>query len=435
MMPVDASYRDPGYGVLTDDTGKRFFRLLPHEPEVYNSHPFFPGVLSRVEGNLYEVERIRFMNHFHEWTFSQCKDSALFHLDILESLIREGWMLRDAHPTNITYEGKGMFRFIDHGSLERYDGAGWQAHLQFIREYAYPLQFLSTSPIRSPQSLVPVLMDKSWQIQYRPPLSKRLSLGYRVLRSSLLLSQRKSLKDTGSSERKQKVNPRYSIAFLRDFIKSLKIHLPRTKWGDYYERTILEDGYLERKTSAVETCVSKVADRVSFSADFGASSGRITTRLSDRFRNIRFIAIESDPNASEELYLASRSSDVIPINSNILQLTPALGFDGSYASLDERLRNTSDLNLALGIIHHMMHEENLPFERIIRYFKERSKPGSYLVIEYVGPGDPRYRLIRNPNYPHAEDIASFEDALRIHYKILHKESVHDERTLYLAEAE
>jgi hypothetical protein len=434
MIPVRSSYRDPCKGVFTDESGERFYRPLPFEADVYNDLHIFPRVLEKADGDVHEVERIEFMNYFHEWTFSECRDSALFYLDQLESLIRQGWMFSDAQPTNITYEGDGAFRFIDHGSLIRDEGKGWQAHLQFIREYAYPLMMLANLPVRSPQSLAPILQNKSWQSLYRPPLSRRFSLRYQVLRSALVLSQKKSLKDHGATETTRRMSLRYNIAFLRDFIRSLKAETPRSKWGDYYERTILEDGYLKSKTSAVEAFVSKVSDRVGVAADFGASSGRITAHLADRFKDMRLIAIESDPNASEQLYQCSKERGILPIHSNILQLTPALGFDASYTSLDDRLRSASDLNLALGIIHHMMHEDNIPYERIIRYFKERSRPGAFLIIEYVGPGDPRYRLIRNPNYAHPQGPVAFEEALKTHYNILEKEVLREERMVYLAEA-
>ncbi len=89
--------------------------------------------------------------------------------------------------------------------------------------------------------------------------------------------------------------------------------------------------------------------------------------------------------------------------------------------------------MALGIIHHMMHEENLSFERILEYFHSLSLPGAFLLIEYIGLGDPRYQLIRNPNYPHPESLDDFEHALMRHYRIIKKIQVHHERILYLAE--
>lgn len=434
MRPHRASYRDPGSGVFTDEEGDRVFRPLLYGPEVYNSLSVFPPILRNSHGNLYEVERIPFINYYHEWTFSEFQDSALFYLDLLDSLLKKGWKLRDAHPSNVTYDGMGRFIFMDHGSLVKDDGTGWQAQLQFIKSYAYPLLLLSNRNFAVANSLAPFIQDDSWQHRFRPPLFKRLSFGYQVLRAALLLSNRKSNGGHGRARPGFGLTPRHSIAFLRDFVGSVKPRLPASKWGDYYDRTILGDGYLERKSEILSKLLSKVADRVTTAADFGASSGKITGRLADRFKGIRFIAIESDPNASEELYLTSKNGNILPIHGNILQLTPALGFDGSYPSLDERLRSTSGLNLALGIIHHMMHGDTLPFERIIRFFKERSVPGAFLMIEHVGPEDPRYRLIRNPEYPYPEDRPSFENALAMHYRIIDQEEAREGRTIYLAEA-
>ena len=433
MHPVRSSFKDPESGVYTDAAGEKIFRKLIHDPEVYDHLKIFPQISGPAAEGLHEVKKVAFMNYYFEWTFGQFKDSAIQYLEWVGMLSKQGWWFSDANPSNITYLGNDRFIFIDHGSLIRKNDEKWRAYLQFIKEYAYPLLYLSNHPLSVPQTLIPVMQEKGWQFNYTPPVSTRLSLRYQLIRSALTLSAKRSLKDLNAKATPGNNNLQYNLAFMLDFIKSLKQQKRKTRWDDYYDGTILDDGYLDAKTKAIRECVSSIREKVRTAVDFGASSGHLTEVLACDFPDMTFIAIESDPSASDALYARSKKYPIIPVFSNILQLTPPLGFNGSIDGLSCRLAGISNLSMALGIIHHMMHEENLSFERILEYFHSLSLPGAFLLIEYIGLGDPRYQLIRNPNYPHPESLNDFEHALMRHYRIIKKIQVHHERILYLAE--
>ncbi len=433
MHPVRSSYKDPDSGVYMDAAGEKIFRKLIHDADVYNDLKIFPHVSGLAAEGLHEVKKIDFMNYHFEWSFGQFRDSAIQYLEWVSMLSKQGWWFTDANPSNITYLGNDKFIFIDHGSLVRKHDEKWRAYLQFIKDYAYPLLYLSNHPLSVPQTLIPVLQEKGWQFNYTPPVSTRFSLRYQLIRSALTLSAKRSLKDINAKTTPGNKNLQYNLAFMLDFIKSLKQQKRKTRWDDYYDGTIMDDGYLETKTQAIRECVSIIREKVRTAVDFGASSGHLTEVLAGEFPEMTFIGIESDPSASDALYARSKKNSIIPVFSNILQLTPPLGFDGSIDGLSDRLAGISDLSIALGIIHHMMHEENLSFERIVDYFHSLSLPGAFLLIEYIGVDDPRYQLIRNPNYPHPESRDDFEIALMRHHRIIKQIRVHHERILYLAE--
>ncbi|MFZ9661193.1 MAG: hypothetical protein ACO29O_04880 [Chitinophagaceae bacterium] len=433
MKIIRSSYKDPSSNVFADEDGKRIFRTLSLSPENYNELNLFPKVLNHIENNIYEIEKIDFINFYYEWTFGQFKDSALFYLDILKELHQKKWALSDATPLNVTYKGNGSFIFYDHGSLKKSESGAWTAYLQFIREYMYPLIYLSNHSLDIPQLLLPFINNKHWQLQYKPEWNKRLSFKYQLLRSALLISTKKSLKDIPqSNEAKSNKGFLYNIEFFNDYIQSLHRKNELSRWGNYYSETVLEGEYVSQKTDTIIQYISQIKHVINTIVDFGASNGKLTSALAKSFNNISFIAIESDPIASAELYQCSKTNPIVPIYSNLLQLTPELGFNGSIDSLKSRISKISDLNLALGIIHHMMHEENLSFDHIIQYFHSLSKENAYLIIEYIGTEDPRYQLIRNVNYPYPEDIESFEESLKTLYNIGEKRKIHNDRYLFLA---
>jgi hypothetical protein len=86
----------------------------------------------------------------------------------------------------------------------------------------------------------------------------------------------------------------------------------------------------------------------------------------------------------------------------------------------------------LGLIHHLKQEGGLSFSDLFSFFASISRSRAFLLVEYIDPEDEKYRLIRNPNHPYAEDRLSFEQAMGEHYAILHEISLLDTRRLYLA---
>jgi hypothetical protein len=78
-----------------------------------------------------------------------------------------------------------------------------------------------------------------------------------------------------------------------------------------------------------------------------------------------------------------------------------------------------------------MHEENLPFKKILEFLFSLIKPSGYIIVEFVGAEDPRYKLIQNPNYPYSTQILDFEDSVLGLGEISLKEKLAPSRYLYL----
>jgi hypothetical protein len=428
-----SSYRDPSSVVYIDDEGA-IYRNLALDKDVYNQMAVFPKVLCEKENQLFEVEKIPFVSYFYEWSFEQLRDSALFYLDVLDVALEKDLSLSDGTPLNITYKGNGEFIFIDHGSLIKPSDNLWPSYFQFIREFVYPIIYLKYSDIELPSQLLPLLNNNSWQSNYQPDGLSKFSFGFIVIRSNLkLLSKPKSTESLkNGAELVQKKVLQNSISFFRNFLKGLNKKRNNSKWGDYYENSILKDGYIEKKLEVVKSLIEKIQNEITCCVDLGASSGLFPIEITKEFKKLRYLAIESDANAYVSLYQASKSNNFIPVFSNLLQLTIAGGLSGGYSSLLNRLSENGDLIIALGIVHHLIHEGGLSYEYLFEYLTSMSKPKSFLIVEYISEVDEKYRIIRNMNYPYTESIHYFESALNIQYSIISKIQVYETRWVYLA---
>jgi precorrin-6B methylase 2 len=434
MVKFPSSYRDPSSSVFYDNNG-RIFRQLTFGKDLYNSFKFFPQVLSRDQDGLCEVTRIPFVTYFYEWNFEQCRDAALFYLELLNKTLKSELTLSDGTPLNISYLGNGNFSFFDHGSLIKRDDNFWPSYFQFLREFVYPVIFSAYAEIEYPNQLLPLLNNNSWQHHFLPRGLSRFGIGFMAVRSNLKIMSRPSInaKESSLNSASQKKILKHTIPFYQNYLSSLKRKRESSKWSDYYEGTVIKDGYVDNKLTIVKSLIKQVEDQVSCCIDLGASSGLFPVEITKAFNHFQYIAIESDPNAYSRLYEASKKNNYISIFSNLLQLTPAAGLGAGYSSLSDRLEKVGDLVLALGIVHHMIHEGGLSYEDLFKYFSSISKPNSFIIVEYISPEDEKYKLIRNSSYAYLEDMHYFESSMNNRFNIISKIQLYETRWVYLAE--
>ena len=84
-------------------------------------------------------EKINFISYPYEWTFSQLKDAAIFHLNFQIFLLEQGAKLIDASAYNIQFKNNKPI-FIDLLSIDEYnEGEYWFGHKQFCENFLNPL--------------------------------------------------------------------------------------------------------------------------------------------------------------------------------------------------------------------------------------------------------------------------------------------------------
>ena len=86
-----------------------------------------------------EHKKIPYISYPYEWSFSQLKTAAIFHLDFNLFLLDLGATLIDASAFNIQFIGSKPV-FIDALSIEKYvQGEPWKGHKQCCENFLNPL--------------------------------------------------------------------------------------------------------------------------------------------------------------------------------------------------------------------------------------------------------------------------------------------------------
>jgi len=88
--------------------------------------------------------KLAFVSYPYEWPFGLLRRAALFHLDVLNTALAAGLILKDASAYNVQFEGTRPV-FIDLGSFARHEpGAPWRGYAQFCAMFLNPLLLQAT---------------------------------------------------------------------------------------------------------------------------------------------------------------------------------------------------------------------------------------------------------------------------------------------------
>ena len=168
MIDEKGSFRDPAgkiyyennriFRKLTAIGIERFLKLkasniisksiqkgfLIETKEVENEH-------NKKEDNrelILEHKKIPYISYPYEWSFSQLKDAAIFHLDFHLFLLENDATLIDASAYNIQFIGSKL-KFIDVLSIQKYtEGEHWAGHKQFCENFLNPLILKSKKGVK-----------------------------------------------------------------------------------------------------------------------------------------------------------------------------------------------------------------------------------------------------------------------------------------------
>jgi hypothetical protein len=453
LRAIGASFRDPA-GFVFERDGRLFrqinrgfadefdafltsglYRRLVDDGDLIPHAECAPGTVPSpapaLTHRIIEPERVGFVSYPYEWCFSQLKDAALTTLSIQSKSLEAGFTLRDASAFNIQFH-HGRPLLIDTLSFERYrEGEPWVAYRQFCQHFLAPLalaahldarlslllrQFIDGIPLELAAGMLP------FRTRLSPSLFIHLHLHAR--------SQRRFASTTSIKKRRvSALGTRGLVDSLAGAVRGLRWEPAGTEWGDYYADTNYSDGALRRKADIVREFVARV--QPSRVWDLGANTGEFSRIASNS--GIPTVAFDVDAAAVEKNYRQARErkeTNILPLVMDLTNPSPSLGWDH-----DERAslagRGPADLVLALALLHHLAISNNVPLDRIARFF---SRLGSALVVEFVPKSDSQVRRLlatRADVFPHY-DRAGFEAAFAPYFETLDTRSVGDsERSLYL----
>ena len=404
--------------------------LIPHET---------------IERYLIKPKVVPLVSYPQEWSFSQYKDAALLTLEVAQTALQHDFILKDASAYNVQFIGHSPI-FIDTLSFERLDPTRpWVAYKQFCQHFLAPLMLMAKVDVALSKLMSVYIdgipLDLASKIL---PFSSRFSLSAYLHIHLHARSQQKyadiAAKTTEASKVVAAKFDKKKLEVLLDGLKSavsaLKWKPAGTEWGDYYSATNYSNEAMSEKGKLVGEFVRKSSAKVVW--DLGANTGVFSHIAAQHAKEV--VSFDIDPAAVENHYLYlknSASHKSLPVNTKILPLvldltnpTSDYGWAGSERQ-SVKSRANADLVMALALIHHLAISNNIPLERIAKYFRDLS---SDLIIEFVPKSDSQVKKLlatREDIFPDYT-IEGFEKAFSRFFEIIERKPVTgSERVLYL----
>lgn len=306
------------------------------------------------------------------------KDAALLVLDLQIALSKRNLTLKDAHGWNVLFDGPSPLQ-VDVGSIARHKGGPWSAEDEFRRFFVNPLRLY-----RRKKNRVARLLLTDFDIGVAHSDVHRFVIStftFRVIRRLKMLARRFFSRD----EAPQRTPAIQSLVRLQQRIRRIDVTPKEGEWSNYYKEAFPA---FEPSTawSAKHHAINDVLARLRPSTvfDIGSNSGwyaELAARL-----GAKVVAVDPDETAIDTLYRRIRESElkVLPLVLDIRRPTPAQGMGYRWFQ-DATTRFTSELVLALGLVHHLVFKANLAFDVIVETLSSYSS--RWLVVEFVPPDD------------------------------------------------
>ena len=352
------------------------------------------------DGTVVEHERVQFQSFPYEWPPEMVHAAGHLTIDMAESLLREGFGLKDATPYNILFHGPQPV-FVDWLSFECRDPCDptWLPYAQFLRTFLLPLLANKHFRLRFDHLLLASRDGLDPEEVYRlcgpirklrPPFLTLVSLPV-WLAAKAGTGQGTYIQRRAESSEKARFILGHLFKGLRRKLRSVAPKQGKTSaWSDYTSKNKYTEDYIPLKQSFVEAALRD--GECSRVLDVGCNTGFFSELAARSGASV--VAIDYDPIVVGELWRRARaeSLDILPLVVNLARPTPSTGWlNDECPSFLDRARGSFDAVLMLAVIHHLLVTERIPLAQIIKLASEMTT--KFLVIEYVPPEDPMFRGI------------------------------------------
>lgn len=360
--------------------------------------------------------RLELVTFPYEWTFSMLADAAIVTLEIQLALLQHGLGLKDASAFNIQFDGSSPV-LIDVTSIhkpERLDV--WEALGQFGQMFTYPLMLARYRgwDLRSyfmghlnGHDVLRVAQASGWTRWHPrnlldvtiPALLQRLTGAVHAVPSR-----------SSSTPLAQTLNLR---RLLLKISRLRQGYQPTSRWSHYDAPGYTPDAR-QAKCDVVRTLLMRTSPETVL--DIGCNTGQFSVLAAEC--GARVIAIDADHDAVDVLYrkLAGGSGWIQPLVIDVTNPSPAVGFRNTERpAVLERIR--ADCVLALGVIHHLFVDGNLPLEAIRDQLFSLTR--RHVILEFIPREDDMFgqlsrgRRMDFESYTHKRVRAVLEGCFRI----------------------
>jgi len=381
--------------------------------------------------------RISFQSFPWEWAPGFWLAAAELTLDLCSDLVEQGWLLKDATPLNVLFQGSQPI-FVDVLSIERVDPHQpiWLAYGQFVRTFLLPMLAYSRLgwPLQAsitrrdgyePEDVYSAL---SWSGRLQQPALSAVTL------PSLLASNKKM--QPGSVASRAVKDPELAKQILLKTLKGLLSQMRKvtpahrsSTWSDYAETaTHYSDEDHTRKRAFVTGALAAAKPiRV---LDVGCNTGVYSNLAADTGAEV--VSIDTDLQAVDRLCASLRGSgrNILPLCVDLAHPTPATGWENrEYASFLSRCAGHFDTVMMLAVLHHLLLRNQVPMNRIAALCNNLTT--RHLILEWVPPADPKFQELlrgRDAIYTHITE-AAFRDAFAEHFITVDELTLANGRTM------
>ena len=336
-----------------------------------------------------EHDKIQYISYPYEWSFSQLKDAAIFHLDFHLFLLKNGATLIDASAYNIQFIGTKL-KFIDVLSIKKYnEGEYWKGHKQFCENFLNPLILKSKKGIKfnnwfkgnlegietnELNNLLSILDKFSYNIFVHVYLLNKFEEKY---------TSKKTLKPI--TKVKNKITKKNLIAMLsqlRGFISRLNNRKSISTWDSYSTN----NSYSNEEEHKKRDVVAKFSKKNNFNliADLGCNDGEYSA-LCLRNGCKKVIGFDFDINAIDKAYknASKENLDFLPLYFDAANPSSNLGW---YQNERKGFIERANFNaiIALAFEHHLAIGKNIPLNDVVNWLVSLAPVG---LIEFVPKED------------------------------------------------
>jgi SAM-dependent methyltransferase len=367
--------------------------------------------------------RISFQSFPWEWAPNLWLAAAELTLTLCSDLVRHGWLLKDATPLNVLFQGTRPI-FVDVLSIERMDPHQpiWLAYGQFVRTFLLPMLAyarlgwpLQASLTRrdgyEPEDIYSAL---SWPARLQQPALSAVTL------PSLLAGSKKMQAESLASRPVK--DPDLAKHILLKTLRGLLAHMRKvtpahhsSTWSDYAETAThySDEDHTQKRSFVAHALASSRPARV---LDLGCNTGVYSNLAADAGAEV--VSIDTDMQAVDRLCASLKGSDrsILPLCVDLAHPTPAVGWENrENASFLSRCTGHFDTVMMLAVLHHLLLRNQIPMDSIAALCS--SLTTQRLILEWVPPTDPKFQELlrgRDAIYAHITE-AAFRDAFAEHF--------------------
>jgi SAM-dependent methyltransferase len=384
--------------------------------------------------------RIPFASYHWEWSPGMWLAAANLTLSLCADLLADGYILKDATPSNILFAGTRPI-LVDVLSVAPVDPTTpiWYASGQFIRTFLLPL--LASEKLGWPLQASITRRDgyEPEEIGRHLPFGTRWSQPARSSVTLPLLLAGKGKAGSAAPPRTPKVDAEAGLYILKKTItglqKQMELLTPKqhsSTWSDYTETATHYTGAEQAEKQAF---VGRVLNAIQPKRvlDIGSNTGTFSEIAATTGAQV--VALDTDQQAVDRLFArvskGPHAAAILPLHIDLSRPTPAAGWHNQEtASFIARAQGHFDFVLMLAVIHHLLLQSQIPLEHIAALAAEITTSG--LIIEWVPPTDEKFREVlrgRDAIYQHLTE-ENFLAAFAPYFEIVEQQTLTNDRILF-----